>query len=332
MEDEGDAAGERVSFAPPTPLPDTVGVLETQEVVLRLPCQVPLAEALEQAVCVEPCEKLPDAVLQAVPLGDTEVVVDGEELTEAEGEALGTLGLAPPEGVVEEVEEEEGEAAAEAQLLGLCAELTLAPAEALEEALGVEEVVPCKLGLAAGEGLAEAVPHALPVPLRPLALRVCVEDAVGLAEGQASVVPLALPVGQGEARWGGGVGVPCAEALLRGEGEAPPVAVRHREGEAEALGEPEGPTPLALRWALLLGLPLARGVTLAQSVALGEALPWALEKVGRAVAVLTPPPPLVSVGDTVEQREADTLPLLPLLALEKSVGEGDWEGERESEG
>jgi hypothetical protein len=272
-------------------------------------------------------------VLQAVPLGDTEVVVDREELTEAEGEELGQLGLAPPEGVVEEVEVEENDAAAEAQLLGLCAELTLAPAEALEEALGVEEAVPCKLGLAAGEGLSEAVPRVLSVPsMRPLALRVGVEDAVALAEGQASAVPLALPVGQGEARWGGGGGVPCAEALLRGEGEAAPVAVRHREGEAEALGEPEGPTPLALRWALLLGLPLARGVTLAQSVALGEALPWALEKVGGAVAVLTPPPPLVSVGDTVEQREADTLPLLPLLALEKSVGEGDWEGERESEG
>ena len=50
VEDEGDAAGERVSFDPPAPLPDTVGVLETQEVVVRLSREVPLAEALKQAV------------------------------------------------------------------------------------------------------------------------------------------------------------------------------------------------------------------------------------------------------------------------------------------
>ncbi len=50
VEDEEDAAGERVSFAPPAPLPDTVGVLETQEVVVRLSREVPLAEALKQAV------------------------------------------------------------------------------------------------------------------------------------------------------------------------------------------------------------------------------------------------------------------------------------------
>jgi hypothetical protein len=50
VEDEGDAAGERVFFAPPAPLPDTVGVLETWEVVVRLSRDVPLAEALKQAV------------------------------------------------------------------------------------------------------------------------------------------------------------------------------------------------------------------------------------------------------------------------------------------
>ena len=81
------------------------------------------------------------------------------------------------------MEEQEGEAAAEAQLLGLCAELTLAKTEALEEAVGVGEAVPGELGLAAGGGLPQAVPRVLPVPLmRPLALRVGVEDAAALAE------------------------------------------------------------------------------------------------------------------------------------------------------
>ena len=47
---------------------------------------------------MEPCEEVPEAVLKAVPLGDMEVVVDREELTEAEGEELGLLGLAPPWG------------------------------------------------------------------------------------------------------------------------------------------------------------------------------------------------------------------------------------------
>ncbi len=84
------------------------------------------------------------------------------------------------------------------------------------------------------------------------------------------------------------MGVPRAGALPGGEKEAPPVAGRQREGEAEALGEPEDPTPDALRWALPLGVPVVRWVALAKGVAQGEALPWALEKVGGAVAVPSP--------------------------------------------
>ena len=175
-EDEGVAAtrGEGVSKL----LPDAIAVLDAEKVALRLPPPPSAAEALGGALGQALWEALyvgvAEAVLHGVVWRELEGVAEVVELTEEKGEALSSLGLAPPEGEVEAVEEEELEAAVEPLLLKLCEELLDCRAEALVEGVARAESEGPREGVEGREGVAE--------PLPPSAL--CVPCAVTLAEAE----------------------------------------------------------------------------------------------------------------------------------------------------